>query len=393
MRARSLKIRQIFATNAQKTLEVELETDKGRVTASVPIGTSVGRYEAKYLPVADAINKFHLIRRHFTADDFEKQEDVDSLIRIIDKSDDLSEMGGNLALAISSAFLKGFALEAGQEVFEYVAIQTKEKPNIPKPICNIIGGGKHAGRIDIQEFHFLPVHQLSFLDSITKIAKAYWTEGKKLRQDDPTFVFAKNVEDAWVSNLGFDEILKMMAKVANEHLLKLGIDFAASQLWDGKQYYVYRYSNKILNTHEQITFVRELARRYPIFFIEDPLNENDFSNFSVLTHELQPRMVCGDDLYASNLKRLKDGIDFKATNGLIIKPNQIGTITDVIKLVKKAKENKLITVMSHRSGETEDNLICHLAVGLGCDYIKLGISGERTVKINEMIRIEEKLAR
>lgn len=140
-----------------------------------------------------------------------------------------------------------------------------------------------------------------------------------------------------------------------------------------------------------MSLVSKLAKEYPIIFIEDPLNETDFSNFSLLTHQLQPRVICGDDLYASSLKRLKDGIDFKATNGIIIKPNQIGTMTDVIKLVKEAKKNKLVTVMSHRSGETEDNLICHLAVGLGCDYIKLGISGERAVKINEMIRIEEKL--
>jgi enolase len=183
-----------------------------------------------------------------------------------------------------------------------------------------------------------------------------------------------------------------MAKVANENLLKLGIDFAASQLWDGTRYYVYRYSNKVLNTREQMNLVIKLAKEYPIIFIEDPLNETDFSNFSILTHELQPRIICGDDLYATNLKRLKDGIDFKATNGIIVKPNQIGTITDVINLVKEARKNNLVTVMSHRSGDTEDNLICHLAVGLGCDYIKLGISGERTVKINEMIRIEEKLS-
>jgi enolase len=391
MKIKDLKIREIFATTAQKTIEIDLETAKGMVRTSVPIGTSKGKYEILYLPTEDAVNKFHLLKRHFTTEDFTDQEDVDNLIRIIDKTDDLREIGGNLALAISSAFLKAFALDAGQDVFEYVATIAKENLNIPKPICNIIGGGKHAGRIDIQEFHFIPVHQTSFLESIAKITKAYWTEGKKLKQDDPSFAFTQNIESAWTSTLSFEEILKIMTKVANEHLLKLGIDFAASQLWDGNQYYVYRYSNKILNTHEQMNLVSKLAKDYPIIFIEDPLNETDFTNFSLLTHRLQPRVVCGDDLYASSLKRLKDGIDFKATNGIIIKPNQIGTITDVIKLVKEAKKNKLVTVMSHRSGETEDNLICHLAVGLGCDYIKLGISGERTVKINEMIRIEEKL--
>jgi len=392
MKIKNMKIREIFATTAQKTIEIDLETAKGSVRASVPIGTSRGKYETVYLPTESAVNKFHILKRHFTTGEFKDQEDVDSLLRIIDNTDNFRDIGGNLALAISSAFLKAFALDAGQELFEYVANQTKEKINIPKPICNIIGGGKHAGRIDIQEFHFIPVHQTSFLESVAKIAKAYWTEGRKLKQDDPTFAFTQNIESAWTSTLSFDEILKIMTKVANENLLKLGIDFAASQLWDGNKYYVYRYSNKVLNTHEQMELVSEMAKKYPIIFIEDPLNETDFSNFSLLTHRLQPRVVCGDDLYASSLKRLKDGLDFKATNGIIIKPNQIGTITDVIKLVKEAKKNNLVTVMSHRSGETEDNLICHLAAGLGCDYIKLGISGERTAKVNEMIRIEEMLA-
>jgi len=391
MRIKNLKIREIFATTAQKTIEIDLETAKGSVRASVPIGTSRGKYETVYLPTEDALRKFNIIKRIFTTNEFTDQEDVDNTLRIVDKTDNFREIGGNLALAISSAFLKAFALDSGQDIFEYLATRAKEKVNIPKPICNIIGGGKHAGRIDIQEFHFIPVHQTSFLDSITKISKAYWTEGRKLKQDDPTFAFTQNIESAWTSSLSLEEILKIMAKVANENLLKLGIDFAASQLWDGTRYYVYRYSNKVLNTREQMNLVKELARKYPIIFIEDPLNETDFSNFSILTHELQPRIICGDDLYATNLKRLKDGIDFKATNGIIVKPNQIGTITDVINLVKEARKNNLVTVMSHRSGDTEDNLICHLAVGLGCDYIKLGISGERTVKINEMIRIEEKL--
>ena len=391
MRIKNLKIREIFATTAQKTIEIDLETAKGSVRASVPIGTSRGRYETVYLPTEDALSKFNIIKRIFTTNEFTDQEDVDNTLRIVDKTDNFREIGGNLALAISSSFLKAFALDSGQDIFEYLATKAKEKVNIPKPICNIIGGGKHAGRIDIQEFHFIPVHQTSFLDSITKISKAYWTEGRKLKQDDPTFAFTQNIESAWTSSLSFEEILKIMAKVANENLLKLGIDFAASQLWDGTRYYVYRYSNKVLNTREQMNLVIKLAKEYPIIFIEDPLNETDFSNFSILTHELQPRIICGDDLYATNLKRLKDGIDFKATNGIIVKPNQIGTITDVINLVKEARKNNLVTVMSHRSGDTEDNLICHLAVGLGCDYIKLGISGERTVKINEMIRIEEKL--
>jgi len=182
-------------------------------------------------------------------------------------------------------------------------------------------------------------------------------------------------------------------KVAGEYLLKIGIDAAASQLWDGNQYYVYNYSGKILSTNQQITYMNELARRYPIIYFEDPLKDDDFTGFSVLTHMLQPRMVCGDDLFASSAARLKDGIDFKATSAIIVKPNQVGTITDALNTVNLAKENNIPVVVSHRSSDTEDTLLAHFAVGVGADYCKFGISGERVVKINEMLRIEEKLTK
>jgi enolase len=391
MRIRSINIRQIFATNSQKTIEIEIETLKGRVTASVPIGTSKGRYEANYLPIDQVVNKFNLIRRQFTSEDFTDQEDVDTFLRLIDKTDNFKEIGGNLALAISSVYLKAFAMEEGLDVFEYVSKISKQKFSIPRPICNIIGGWKYTQRSDIQEYHFLPVHQRTFFESISKINSAYLTVGKMLKEADPTFSYAKNVEDAWVTNLQIEEILKILTKVANDNLLKIGLDLAASHLWDEKQYYVYTYSNKIFRAMEQLRFIKELARKFPIIYIEDPFNEDDFTSFGILTHELPNRIVCGDDLYTTNLKRVKDGIDFKATNAVLVKPNQVGTITDVMKVVEFAKQKNLTTVMSHRSGETEDTLISHLAVGLGCNYVKFGISGERTTKINEIIRIEEKL--
>ncbi|MFH0711469.1 MAG: enolase [Candidatus Aenigmatarchaeota archaeon] len=386
-----MRIREILATDSHKTIEVEIDTSKGTVRSSVPIGTSKGKHEAKYLPTSEVLNKFLYMKRHFTNSDFDNQEDVDSLLRIIDKTEDFRQIGGNLAIGISSAFLKAFAQEADMEVFQYLSTLRKTKPAMPRPICNIIGGGKHAGRIDIQEFHFLPVHQRTFTESIMKIANAYRTEGKRLKENDPTFAFTKNVEAAWTSNLIFEEILNLMTKVANEHLLKMGLDFAASSLWDGKQYYVYRYANDMLNTSDQIAMVKELMRNYPVIYVEDPFHEEDFESFSVLSHEVTGRLVCGDDLYSTNLKRLQIGKSFASTNSVIVKPNQVGTITDTIKFVDEAKKSKMITIMSHRSSDTEDTLISHMAVGLGCDYIKLGISGDRTAKINELIRIEEKI--
>lgn len=182
-----------------------------------------------------------------------------------------------------------------------------------------------------------------------------------------------------------------MTKIANEHLLKIGMDVAASQLWDGNQYYVYNYSGKILSSNQQMSYMEQLARKYPIIYLEDPLKDDDFVNFSVLTHMLQPRMICGDDLFASSVERLRPGVEMKSASAVIVKPNQVGTITDAIKTVQMAQENHVAVVVSHRSSDTDDNLLAHFAVGVGADYCKFGISGDRIVKLNEMLRIEEKL--
>ena len=391
MRIRSLEIREIFATNSEKTIELELKTDKTTVRTSVPIGSSRSKYEVKYFPTQDAINKFLIMRRHVTSENLENQQDVDELLHIIDNTSDFHEIGGNVMLAVSSACLKAFAAEQEEEIFEYIMKENKFKLNMPRPLCNVIGGWKGSGSSDFQEFLFLPVHQNSFRETMGKMAAAYFGVGKKLRIEDPTFSYSKNIESAWTANLKTEEVLDIMTKVANEHLLKIGIDCAATQLWDGNQYYVYNYSGKILSNSQQMTYINELARKYPIIYFEDPLKDDDFVDFSVLTHMLQPRIVCGDDLFATSAERLKSGIEMKAASAIIIKPNQVGTITDAINTVKLAKENKIAVIVSHRSSDTEDPLLAHFAVGVGADYCKFGISGDRVVKINEMLRIEEKL--
>jgi len=385
MKVKNLIIREILATNTKKTIEVELETEKGKVRTSVPIGTSKGKYEVTSLPIEDAIRKFLIIRRHFITQQFANQEEVDNFIRTVDKTPNFKEIGGNVALALSSIFLKGFALEDNLEVFEHLL---KKKPSMPRPICNIVGGWAGTGASDIQEFHLMPIHQNSFLESATKIANAYREVGNALKEKDQTFVFSRNLESGWVTSLNVEDTLDILTKAANENLLKIGLDLAASSLWDGKRY-TYKNSGVYYTRTEQISFLEHLAEKFPIYFIEDPFHEDDFVAFGVLTHRLHQKLICGDDLYATNLGRLKEGLLHKATNSMIIKPNQVGTISDVKKVVEEAKKNELMTVMSHRSGETEDTLICHLAVGLNCDYIKLGIGGERALKINELIRIEE----
>lgn len=382
MEIKNLKLREIFATNSLKTIEIELETSKAKARSSVPIGTSRGKYEVACLPTEDIVKNFSKVKSHLVDHEFDDQADFDSTLRIIDKTSNLREIGGNLALALSSAFFKASALEEGKEIFEFLS----QEPKIPSPICNVVGGWK--GQSDIQEFLLLPTYQKSFLNSMEKISLAYLEIAHRLKKQDHQFKFGKNLESAWVTSLNFEKVLEILTQAIKEKNLVIGLDFAASQLWDEKKYV---YSNGELLSTQQLSLIEDLVEKYPIQFLEDPFHEDDFISFSTITHRLQEKIICGDDLFATNLDRLKIGINYKAINSILIKPNQVGTITDVINVAEEAKKNNLKTVMSHRSGETEDTLICHLAIGLGCDYIKLGTSGERTVKINEIIRLEEKL--
>ncbi len=388
MRVLDIRIRKILATNSQPTIEIEIETEKGKVRASSPIGTSTGKYEAFQISADDAIRKFNMIRRSFTSTDFTSQSEVDKTIKTVDDTSHFREIGGNLAVAISSAFLKAFALEKNMEVWRYLAKEYKTRPKIPLPLCNIVGGWK--GQSEFQEFLFLPVHQKSFAESVFKISEAYKLVGDMLKEHDKNFNYGKNLESAWVTSLGYETILKIMKKVADEMFLKIGLDVAASQIFKNGMYH-YRGGVR-MNSHEQLNFLESVVRNFPVSYIEDPFQEDDWLSFATAVHRWQPRMICGDDFYATRIHRLLSSIDRKASNAAIVKPNQVGTITDMVEFAKEAQMRGLVTVFSHRSGETDDNLISHLAVSLGCDYAKFGISGERVVKLNEIIRIEEKIS-
>ncbi len=387
MRVKDIKIRKVLASNADFTVEVEIETEKFKVFSSVPIGTSKGKYEAKILDLKKVFSNFLFVRRFFKEKEFSELVEIDDLLRSIDRTENFSKLGANLALAISSAFLKAFSKEASKEIYQYVAEEFRTKAKIPKPICNVIGGGKHGGSIDFQEFLLLPIHQEKFVESIKVISKIYRKIGNRLKELDKTFRFGRNLESAWITSLSLFEVLDLLKEFCNENL-KIGIDIAASSFWDGKSYF-YKNLGKRLTSQQQLSFIREIAENYPVYYLEDPFHEDDFVSFSALTSLLPNKLICGDDLLVTNLKRLRDAAEMKAVNCAIIKPNQVGTITDTINFFKFAKRKNIVTVFSHRSSQSDDILFSHLAVGLGCDYVKFGIAGERIIKINEIIRIEE----
>ncbi len=262
---------------------------------------------------------------------------------------------------------------------------------MPYPLGNVIGGGKHAeGSTSIQEFLIIPVGAKNFFEAQLTNTRVH----KKLKEifKERGIFAAKGDEGAWACQISdedaFEILSEAIGRVEDEYGVKvrMGIDIAASELWDGK-YYVYK--DKKLTTEEQISYVAELVDRYDLLFVEDPLHEEDFEGFAELTKQVKA-IVCGDDLLVTNVKRIKKAIELNSVNSVLIKPNQIGTLSDTVDAVKLTKDNGWKVVFSHRSGETEDETLAHLAVAFNATLIKTGVvGGERIAKLNELIRIEE----
>lgn len=377
MKIEDLKIRKVLNTKSQETIEIEAKIGKDIVKASVPQGTSKGRYEAKYLPIKAVFKNFRRIKKHFINKEFKSQEEVDSLLRELDRTKNLSKIGGNLALGISSTFLKAFALDAEQQIYEYLGGK-----KLPKLLANVAGGWERDS--EIQEFLIFPIKQNSFSKKVFEISELYVELGKILRSKDKNFRFSKNYESGWVTTLQTEKLLGIISNLIKDKNLYMGLDVAAGDRWNGKKYI--KRSPK-----QHFDFISKLIDKYNLKFVEDPFHEDDFESFTRLTRKFNDILICGDDLLCTNTERLKIALARKAVNCVLVKPNQIGTISDTISFVRLAKKHGIKTVISHRSGTTDDVLISHLAVGLECDYAKIGISGERIFKINELIRIEETL--
>jgi len=273
--------------------------------------------------------------------------------------------------------------------------------SLPYPLGNVIGGGKHAfGRAtDIQEFLVLPVGADSFSAAVEANARIHGKLKGILGEMDSTFTGGKGDEGAWAPNISNDDALEALSKACNKiseemgFECRMGIDVAASSLWNPeKGVYVYERDGIERDTGEQIEYILSLIDRYNLIYVEDPLHEDDYEGFKELTSKAHGCLICGDDLFVTNVKRLEKGISMKSGNAIIIKMNQVGTLTDTWRTTRLAQENGYVPVVSHRSGETEAYHIAHLAVALNAPIIKTGVvGGERIAKLNELIRIEEEL--
>ena len=393
--------RKVFNSRGEETIEIDVITTSGFGRASAPAGKSRGKAEAVYYPqggVEQAVKKVEeLVAPEIVGLNANFQEEIDRTLHEIDGSKDFKVIGGNTAFAISLAVAEAAANSYDSLLFQYLGGQMAHE--LPYPLGNAISGGQHTqGKTpDIQEFLVLSHGAGSFLEAATANAQVHRKIGDVLGKKDKLFNGGKSDEGAWIANIENLQALEVLADACEEvgsnlgFECGLGIDVAASYLWNGKERkYVYKRERKKRNSGEQLDFLLELIKKYHLLYVEDPFHEEDFDSFAELTKKTKDCLICGDDLFTTNNERLSHGIKKSAANAIIIKVNQIGTLTDASETVEMAKANGYLPIIAHRSGDTCDWHIAQLAVALRCPIIKTGIvEGARIAKINELIRIEE----
>ena len=407
---KEIKGRQILDSRGNPTVEADVILQSGVLgRAAVPSGASTGSGEA--LELRDGGSAFggkavtkavtivnESIKQTLIGEDAEDQTNIDKIMLDLDGTENKSNLGANAILAVSLAAAKAVANEKGIELWQYIAEKTNSKPVLPLPMMNVMNGGAHAGwATDIQEYMIMPVGANNIFEAVQMGAETFHALAKVLKAKGyPTTVGDEGGYAPKVQN-GNEEPLQLISQAIEDAGYKLGEDIAfasdpaSSEFYkDGK--YDLKANNKVLSSEEMIAFYEDLTSKYPFVSIEDGLAENDWDGWKLLTEKLGSEIqLVGDDLMVTNVKLLQKSIELGVGNAILIKPNQIGSLSETISAVKLAQENGYNTVMSHRSGETEDTTIAHLAVGLGCGQIKTGSLSrtDRVAKYNELMRISE----
>ncbi len=402
--------RQILDSRGNPTVEAEVSTSGGHLgRAAVPSGASTGVHEAvelrdggdKYLGkgVHEAVKNINgAIREALLGMDVTEQEKIDQAMIDLDATENKSNLGANAILAVSMAVAHAAALEAGMGLYEYLGGPAAE--TMPVPMMNILNGGAHAdNKIDFQEFMVMPIGASSFSEGLRWGVEIFHQLKKVLSQKG----YSTNVGDegGFAPNIQSNEeaietvmeaIEKAGYKPGDE--VVIAMDAASSEMYKEGKYVFHKSDNKSLSSEEMVAYWADWCEKYPIVSIEDGMDEDDWEGWKQLTEKLGNKVqLVGDDLFVTNVKRLQRGIDSQTANALLVKVNQIGTLTETKNAVKLAQENGYNTVMSHRSGETEDSTIADLAVAYNCGQIKTGSASrsDRMAKYNQLIRIEEKL--
>jgi enolase len=399
--------REILDSRGNPTVEVEVRLeDKSIGRAAVPSGASTGAFEAaelrdggsRYLgkgvesAAKNVASKIASVVIGMQAND---QRLLDEKMIAFDGTKNKSSLGANAILGVSLATARAAAISANQSLFKYLG--GNDAKTLPVPMMNILNGGAHADtNVDIQEFMIAPIGAQSFKEALRWGAEIYHSLKSVLKKKG--LATSIGDEGGFAPNLESNRAALDLILVAIENAgfkagtqIALAMDVAATEFFeDGK----YQFEGKALTSEQMISYYSELVSAYPLVSIEDPLDEDDWSGWAKLTAELGEKIqIVGDDLFVTNIERLTKGIESKTANALLVKVNQIGSLTETIDAVKLAHKNNYKSMMSHRSGETEDTTIADLAVALNCGQIKTGAPArsERVAKYNQLLRIEEEL--
>jgi len=404
----NVKGRQVFDSRGNPTVEAEVFLDSGlSASAIAPSGASTGTFEAYELRDGDsnfflgkgvkkAVNNVNSkISDNLKGKDPNKQEEIDKTLISIDGSENKKNLGANAILSVSLANAKVSALSNSKQLYESLG----KEFSLPYPLMNIINGGAHADNdLKIQEFMIRPDSASNYIDAIEKCFIVIQNLKKILKSkkmqtnvgDEGGFAPSLNSNKEAFESI-VDAIEK--SKLIPGKDISICLDVAANELINKDGNYLIQ-SNNFYSVDEVINYYKKITSDYPIKSIEDPFAENDWNAWKKVTFEIGDKIqIVGDDLFVTNEKRLKQGIDEKSANSILIKPNQIGTLTETIKVISLAKENRLNTIISHRSGDTEDTFIADLAVATKSSQIKTGslARSERVAKYNRLLRIEEEL--
>ncbi|MCL2114762.1 MAG: phosphopyruvate hydratase [Methanobrevibacter sp.] len=400
-----VRVRKILDSRGNPTVEVDVITWNGFGRAAAPSGASTGSREVVAFPdggVDKIISEVEdVISTELIGMDAEDLSDIDFVLKEVDGTDNYSAIGGNTTVAVSMAVAKAAAASFNLPLYRFLGGNFKNE--IPYPLGNMMNGGAHAGinAPDIQEFLVVPTTAENISEAVFANSKVHKKLKELIQTKDSNFTGGKGDEGGWVPNISNITALEIQAQACEDIgdelgiIIKPSLDMAASEIWDEKQKkYVYAQDNISRDTGEQIEFVKDIIETYGMFYVEDPFDESDFTGFAELTSLVGDKcLICGDDIFVTNKEILAEGIKMKAANAIIIKPNQIGSLSATYETVKLAKENDIHPVVSHRSGETSDETIAHLAVAFSAPLIKTGaLGGERIAKLNELIRIEEELS-
>ena len=396
--------REVLDSRGNPTVEVDVILESGILgRAIVPSGASTGEREAlelrdggsRYMGkgVQKAVENVNtIIKNAVIGMDSLNQKELDEKMIELDGTKTKSKLGANAILAVSMANLKAEALYEGMPLYKYIGNGSQ----LPIAMMNILNGGAHADNpLDIQEFMIVP--QRDTMSERIRVGAEVFHHLKKILKDKG-MVTAVGDEGGFAPNIGSnEEALELIVEAIKDANYKpgedvlLALDIAASELYDNGYYNI---EGKKLNISELIAYYEYLVNKYPIWSIEDPVDENDWNGFKLITERLGNKIqIVGDDLFVTNKEYLQKGIDNKCGNAILIKVNQIGTITETLETIELAKKNNYKTIISHRSGETEDTIIAHLAVGLNLGEIKTGSMSrtDRICKYNELMRIEEEI--